>query len=385
MSTAMRRTTRLAAGCLLLSALTASADQASDQLFARLDGNADQVLDPTEVDAEHRRLFDRLLRRADQDGDGRLTPAEFAAGLTPSEPPKPIVDEPVDANPGADALRLLLLKLDANRDGMLTKAEAPTQLADAYDQLARVVDQDDNNIIIYRELIQAARPATQAAVRIARSERWDVQRELKRIAAEQGDDAKRFDSAPNRRDALASGPRMEDLFKQLDANGDGRLEPAELPEQYRDQLERLVRAADRDNSGDVTLTEFQSQARRAARLLALTESRQRDKSDAGQMDDAMMMGADAPDNRAPRRQADGPAPTKPGAAQPDPRRVVAAMDRNGDGMIQASEATGALQRRFERLDANADGQLDPRELRRAARQLQRGRTDRLRERGDARP
>ncbi|TWT77460.1 transaldolase/EF-hand domain-containing protein [Posidoniimonas polymericola] len=342
---------------LSLAPSQARAGEAADDLFARLDANGDQLLDPAEVASEHQRLFERLLRKADQNGDGRLTAAEFAAGLTPSTPPKPIVDEPADSTPATDALRLLLLKLDTDRDAMLTRDEAPAELREAFDQLARAADGDQNGQIAYRELVQGGRRASQTAVRIARQEGWDVERQLRRLDAEQGAAAKRFSSQPNPREALASPRRTQEMFKQLDANRDGRVALDEVPEQARDRVERLLRAADRDRSGDVTLEEFQRQAQRAARFAGMAEGDSPRLNDRPGNEDP-----DAMRRERGRMQAEGG-----GAMQ----RMLRQLDANNDRMISREEAAGVLERRFDRLDANGNGQLDADELGRTVQQLQR--------------
>jgi len=49
------------------------------QLFAQFDENADGKLDPKELPAPQVERFDRLVRIADRDGDGKLTQDEFVA------------------------------------------------------------------------------------------------------------------------------------------------------------------------------------------------------------------------------------------------------------------------------------------------------------------
>ncbi|MEM6330727.1 MAG: hypothetical protein AAF790_10805, partial [Planctomycetota bacterium] len=98
---------------------------AGDRLFGQLDANSDGLVTADEVTNDNRRLYDRLLRRGDRDGDGALSATEFAKALTPDTPAKPIEQTMDREFRGADALRLLLLKLDTNRDTRLTRGEAP--------------------------------------------------------------------------------------------------------------------------------------------------------------------------------------------------------------------------------------------------------------------
>jgi hypothetical protein len=46
------------------------------------------------------------------------------------------------------------------------------------------------------------------------------------------------------------------LFATLDENGDGKIDPAEVPEPLREPIERLVRIADRDGDGKLNESEF---------------------------------------------------------------------------------------------------------------------------------
>ncbi len=51
----------------------------NEALFNRLDGNDDGLVSADEVEPDDQRLFARLLRRADCDGDDALTRQEFLA------------------------------------------------------------------------------------------------------------------------------------------------------------------------------------------------------------------------------------------------------------------------------------------------------------------
>ncbi len=358
---------------LFWAALAASAGAYADEhaaLFGRLDGDADGLLEAKEIAPEHARLFERLLRNADEDRDGRLTAAEFTAGLTPSTHPKPIVERRDEARPGSDALRLLLLRIDTDRDAMLTRGEAPPQLRESYDQLAAACDHNKDGQIAFRELVQAAGPATRAAAKISRQAKWDVAEELRLVEAQQGDAAGRFDRQPNPRDLLASPQRIKSLFRELDSNHDGKLVMDEVPEQARQRLGRLLRRADRDRSGDVSLREFTQAAGQANQLMRLAE-----KPETASTGESAMA-SDAEIQREPTSRSKLPETASNGnsseqVASQIVRRMKKRMDKNTDGRISRQEAQGQLSRRFEQADANGDGQIDDGELRRVAEQLQR--------------
>ncbi|HVW36395.1 MAG TPA: hypothetical protein VHB99_03785, partial [Pirellulales bacterium] len=115
-------------------------------LFQQLDANSDGQLADSEVSDEHQRLFKRLLRKADKDGDGKLSRAEFTAGLN-EERPQPPADAPnqgggrmaqfLQANPEE-----IFQRLDVNGDGKIELSELPDQVREA---LGRFFEQADAN------------------------------------------------------------------------------------------------------------------------------------------------------------------------------------------------------------------------------------------------
>ncbi|MCA9241137.1 MAG: hypothetical protein KDA37_13095 [Planctomycetales bacterium] len=325
-------------------------------LFGRLDANGDALVEAAEVPAEHQRLFARLVRLADSDSDGRLTPEEFAAGLRPSTPPKPIAaaDLP-DAARRTKPLRLLLLKLDTDRDAFLTRDEAPTELSQAFEQLAAACDNDKNGEIAFRELVQNNQQAVRAAQRVARQQRWNVDAELRKVERAQGGAAARFDRPPSPRAVLGNEKRLDSLFKTLDNDSDGALTLAELPEEARGPLDRLLTRADRDNDGRITRQEFRNAGEQLSRAMSLV-----DRPD----------GANKPTPGGAKEGAKDARNQPADGSERIVQQMLRRLDRNGDQQISRDEARGPLARRFDRADSNGDGRIDQRELAAVARIVQ---------------
>ncbi len=133
-------------------------------------------------------------------------------------------------------------------------------------------------------------------------------------------------------------PEATAAFMALDADGDGALEGAELPSQFRS----LVSRADADGNG----------AASEAEILAL-------------------MTAEAGGTGDPEQgETEGRRAAPPGAGGEDRRPppsipLMAALDADGDGAVSEAEIASAAQS-LRALDADGDGGLTPDELRPAA-------------------
>ena len=94
--------------------IAAAAEIDADRLFGDLDANDDGQVTAGEVGDEQRLLFKRLARTGDADGDGKLSAEEFAAALQPVRAEKSLVEKQGSRLPGADALTVLMAKMDVN-------------------------------------------------------------------------------------------------------------------------------------------------------------------------------------------------------------------------------------------------------------------------------
>lgn len=159
------------------------------------------------------------------------------------------------------------------------------------------------------------------------------------------------------------------IFERLDKNADGKLSRDELKRSggHRPPMPRLAEL-DTDQSGGVSLEEF-----RAGRMFQkLPPERQAELFQRLDSDrDGEITPKDHP--RPPFRPEQGKphprhGPGKPGE-QPDPRRLIRQLDKDGDGALSFEEfragpmvrdlSEDAQEDRFESMDQNGDQKLTP--------------------------
>lgn len=241
----------------------------SDDLFGRLDADGSGTIAVAEIPADHQQLFERLLRKADVDGNKSLSRAEFSAALVPSRPEKKLEEKQPDGYPQANAVRYLLLTMDTGKDSGIEANEVPDGLQTVYDEMVDRLDMNKNGSMDRYELARGARELGQLAARYVRSERIDVAKELKQFDKSQGELARRFDKAPGPLIGNLGDPgRARKVFRQFDANSDDRVELDELPPPVQPQFERLMRFADRNRDGGLSEREFLAAAERINRMMS---------------------------------------------------------------------------------------------------------------------
>jgi collagen type III alpha len=124
-----------------------------DALFERLDRNRDGLIARGDIDADKMRLFERLLRRGDENGDERLTLEEFTEGLNPPEPPRTFSPRRDGmAGLGGDLQpQQFFAQMDRNGDGRIVRDEAPPRLRQNFDR----ADADGDGGLDRREFFRA--------------------------------------------------------------------------------------------------------------------------------------------------------------------------------------------------------------------------------------
>jgi len=285
-----------------------------ETLFKQLDANADGQLSLDEAGAQHRRLLNRLLRRHDEDGNGKLSLAEFTAGLKEAPPEIP-ADEP--RAPGEPNEQLgkflqadsdeLFKKLDANGDGKLELDELQPEGRPQFVPFFERADVDRDKALTLEEF---------------RKGHAQVRQYLGTQLPGQGSPGQ--GQGPPR-----PGAPGQTLYRALDLDGDGTLSADEIA-RASDSLKKL----DQDGDGTVTRRE-------------------------------LVRGGQAA-GMPPRP---GIAPGAGPGGGPNAQRLMARlkqMDKDGDGKWKPDELPPFLRQRFNQIDANGDGFVDADELRRGA-------------------
>ncbi len=248
----------------LVSASAAEKAVSADtrRMFRQLDGNQDGQLTAQEIAGEHARLFNRLLRTADLDGDGRLSLAEFDQGLEPDRPAKQFAQKQPSRLPGSDELLLLLAMMDADADGVIRFDEAPERLRPFYLRLEQRVGQSEDRKIVARQLAQAAPVVTQLALATVRQLQLDVELEISLLPEKNWALFQRLDKPRRPGEQLANAELGLELFRRLDANSDGQIVYDEVPEQFAARFDRFLARADRNRDERISKAEFQAMSRR---------------------------------------------------------------------------------------------------------------------------
>ena len=320
-------------GLLLAGQVVAAAESDSQRVFKSLDTNGDGQLAQEEIDAQRMALFTRLVRTADEDGDGKLSAEEFKRGLQPARIEKPLIEKASNELPGADALKLLLARMDTNRDQRLVRDEVPREYAGFFDRLEERAGGKKDGKIDLRELIQSAPKLCQLAQRYAKQQGIDVERELARLPKEQRFALERMDIPARPMEVLSDPKQVKELFARWDADGNGQVNAEEIPERLAKFFDGLLERNDENADGQLSKQE----------LLALSK----------------------------RLAAAKAAEPNPQEVEKEVARMLKRFDLNEDEQLSIEEAPRRMADRFQRVDANGDGLADREELRRVVKLLSR--------------
>lgn len=295
----------LAAGSSLAIAADGPAVQPDHaELFKKLDKNSDGKLDTEEVPQEQRRLLERLLKNNDKNSDGKLTVEEFSAGLSEGRPQGDGKGPRPEGGPGGRPFNgeEIFKRLDADGDGKVKPDDVPQERREGFRRMLEKVDADGDG-------------AASAA---------EFRKGFEMMAA----------AAPGARPGSPppGGPNaMEQVFRTLDADGNGALSKEELSN-------AATALAKLDRNGDG--------------LVQREEAMPRPGAQPGQ---------------------GRPEPGQPG--RPEGGQLIGYLmrqDADGDKMISKEEAREKLKENFDKVDRNADGKVDETELKQMVERMQQG-------------
>jgi Ca2+-binding EF-hand superfamily protein len=232
--------------CLCVIFCLAGANDAADEgvpapetLFKQLDTDGDGQLTAGEVPEDKRPLFDRLVRKADADKDGKLSLEEFQAAHQEDDGPRLPLEGDGRPDRGGGDFRQRLEMLDRNKDGKVTRDEVPGQ---ARRFLAPLFDRLGKDALTLEDFRGIGQPGDDANAPSAESRGPALMRLL--------------DANRDGRISQAEWAKAGEVFGRLDVNGDGELDPRELfgfsPEMTPPGAGRMERPEDRGRPGAVT-------------------------------------------------------------------------------------------------------------------------------------
>jgi Ca2+-binding EF-hand superfamily protein len=338
------------------------------------------------------RLTDALLKRLDTNRDGAVTEAEWKAAADTLRPLDANDDELIGpgelvehtAYPGALGSVLLTVPDPAARPHPVMTAlplvVLPLRTADTHWAAALAVQSKGD-------------AGAMKALRTTAAASWQVRfgdgaAPPPRLTHTAGPTQLELRADPGKlgEQAVAARKRTAALFAECDADADGGLNAAELASPKGTPFRLLAAVADRDGNGQLSATEFtawldlQDQVAKGHVLLTvldhgngLFERLDADRDGALSVRELRgaweRVGRGFDRSKLPRHLFATVSRGQPRELPGRPARTgpawFVAMDRNGDGDVSRREFTGPAAV-FERLDADRDGLLDPREAAAAA-------------------
>jgi Ca2+-binding EF-hand superfamily protein len=219
----------------------------------------------------------------------------------------------------------LFKQLDKNNDGVVTADEVPAEKKQIFKRLMRIGDKNKDNKLTRAELTSALADPVESPRAEERPARPGGQR-------------------PG--GGSGQGVSVDAIFKQFDANKDGKLTKDEVPQQA-ERLQKLVQAADKDRNGVITRQEL-TQALATTTGQGGGQQRQGGFGQGGQ-----------------QRGGQGQQRGGQGGGRPSPEAMFTRFDTNKDGKLTKDEIPQQSQRLLQMMkdaDKDKDGAITQKEL-----------------------
>jgi Ca2+-binding EF-hand superfamily protein len=219
----------------------------------------------------------------------------------------------------------LFKQLDANGDGQLAGDEVPEEKKSLFERLVRLGDGDADGKLSAEEFATGLAGGEQPAAKGPR-------------AKGETDAPKKPAKATPGRPGKAERPGPGRLFARLDANGDGKVELDEVPEERRPMFEKVIARNDKNGDQALSLEEFSAES--PVRMVSTGDAPR---------DPAIMF-----------KRLDANADGKVVADEaPEPRRemitkMIERADKDGDAALSLEEFT-VVMNRIRPADAKPEG------------------------------
>jgi Ca2+-binding EF-hand superfamily protein len=249
-----------------------------------------------------------------------------------------------DVKPVANDAAALFDRLDANHDGQLTADEIPAEKAGLFTRLLRLAGKPADGKLSRDEFVAQLKAVSDdhgADGAAAGPKPAD------KAATDKPNGDKPAAAKPDGANPAANRPLIdpERMFARLDAKGTGKITLDDVPEQRRPLVKRIFAEAGKADGGSLTKDEF------VKAVKALQAKR------------AAFGGPLGAKPAADGKPAESPA--KLGAAGNAEQRLkrLLAQSKRPDGKLTKDDLPERLRDRFDKIDANHDGLIDPQELR----------------------